>query len=110
MSFTLYRRGDLGKALENALKELKNENKITDSIINKTLETFDKLMCEEISVKNKNKKCNIRGKVTSFRNCDDIWIFNGKEMILKSDRDRLSSKALKIVACDVNLRQQNNQG
>ena len=48
MSLTLYRRSILGETLSRTLSELKEENKITDNIEKKTLELYDKLMCEEI--------------------------------------------------------------
>ena len=39
-------------------------------------------MCDEISKLSKTKN-SIKGKVTSFRNCDDIWIFYCKDIHLK---------------------------
>ena len=54
MSLTLYRRSVLGETLSQTLNELKAENKITDNIEKKTLELFDRLMCEEISKRHKN--------------------------------------------------------
>lgn len=60
-------------------------------------------MCDEISKRHKNK-CTIKGKVTSFKNCDDIWIFYGKDVSLKTDHELFSSMSLKIVACDVNMK------
>lgn len=103
MSLTLYRRSLLGENLISTLAELKEDRKITENIEKKTLELFDKLMCDEISKRHKNK-CTIKGKVTSFKNCDDIWIFYGKEVSLKTDHELFSSMSLKIVACDVNMK------
>mgnify|MGYP001775004243 CR=1 FL=1 len=103
MSLTLYRRSVLGETLSQTLNELKAENKITDNIEKKTLELFDRLMCEEISKRHKNK-CTIKGKVISFKNCDDIWIFYGKEVSMKTDSQYYTSTSLKIVACDVKMK------
>lgn len=103
MSLTLYRRSLLGENLISTLAELKEARKITENIEKKTLELFDKLMCDEISKRHKNK-CTIKGKVTSFKNCDDIWIFYGKDVSLKTDHELFSSMSLKIVACDVNMK------
>lgn len=108
MSLTLYRRCLLGESLTSALNELKNSSKITENLETKTLEAFDKLMCDEISKRYKNK-CNIKGKVTSFKNCDDIWIFYGKDVTLKSDQNLFSAKNLKVVACDVNMKNNMNR-
>ena len=103
MSLTLYRRSLLGENLISTLAELKEARKITENIEKKMLELFDKLMCDEISKRHKNK-CTIKGKVTSFKNCDDIWIFYGKDVSLKTDHELFSSMSLKIVACDVNMK------
>ena len=103
MSLTLYRRSLLGENLISTLAELKEARKITENIEKKTLELFDKIMCDEISKRHKNK-CTIKGKVTSFKNCDDIWIFYGKDVSLKTDHELFSSMSLKIVACDVNMK------
>ena len=103
MSLTLYRRSILGETLSRTLSELKAENKITDNIEKKTLEIYDKLMCEEISRRHKNK-CAIKGRVSSFKNCDDIWIFYGKDVYLKTESHYYTSMSLKIVACDVKMK------
>ena len=61
-------------------------------------------MCETISKRHKNK-CNIKGDVISFKNCDDIWIFYGKNVSLKTERESFTSPNLKIVACDVKMKE-----
>ena len=40
----------------------------------------------------------------SFKNCDDIWIFYGKEVSMKTDNQYYTSTSLKIVACDVKMK------
>lgn len=104
MSLSLYRKCELGKALEETLKELQEENKINDNIKEKALDLYDRLMGDEISKYNKNKKCTIKGNVTSFRNCDDIWIFNVVNMTLHNERESYNSPSCKIVACDAKMR------
>jgi hypothetical protein len=43
MSLTLYRRCKLGETLAESVNELKKNNKITDGLGEKLLETFDKV-------------------------------------------------------------------
>jgi hypothetical protein len=43
MSLTLYRRSKLGETLVDTVGEMKKNNKITDALGDKILETFDKV-------------------------------------------------------------------
>ena len=51
----------------------------------------------------------IKGKVTSFRNCDDIWIFYCKEINLTVDKKQISIPKLKIIALDEKLKNKKNE-
>ena len=42
--------------------------------------------------------------MTSFRNCDDIWIFYCKEVQLTVDKEKLTFPKLKIIALDEKLK------
>ncbi len=44
MSLTLYRRCKLGETLVETVNEMKKNNKITDSLGEKILESFDKVL------------------------------------------------------------------
>ena len=69
---------------------------------------FDEIMCDEISNMSKNKNKNtIKGKVTSFRNCDDIWIFYCKDISIKMEKTTLTIPKLKIIALDEKLKKKN---
>ena len=96
---TLYHPTYLAETLKSTLEELKNQNKITEDIKNKTLKTFDEIMIDELG-SNAKSKCSINGKVSTFRYCDDIWIFHCKEISIKNnDREIFTSSKLRIVAC-----------
>ena len=69
---------------------------------------FDEIMCDEITKVSKNKNT-IKGKVTSFRNCDDIWIFYCKEINLTVDKKQISIPKLKIIALDEKLKNKKNE-
>jgi len=106
MSLALYRKSTIGTALSSTLKEFKDNKKIPDSIETKFLENFDKTICEELY--KLTAKGSIKGKVTSFKNCDDIWIFYGKDIKIKIDSKNNweEYEKLKIVACDKKMKEQ----
>ena len=60
-------------------------------------------MCNEISKKQKSK-CSIKGKVKTWKNCDDIWIFYADNVALRTDSESFHSEKLKVVAVDVNMK------
>jgi transcription initiation factor TFIIA small subunit len=109
MSLTLYRQSSLGKTLLEVLEELQKEDKISNEMLSKTLEIFDRVICEEIS-KSKKQKASIKAQVTSFKNCDDIWIFYGKNVSVTIEKSNITCGKLKIIACDKNMKEQLEQG
>ena len=94
MSLTLYRQSSLGKTLLEVLEELQKEDKISNEMLSKTLEIFDRVICEEIS-KSKKQKASIKAQVTSFKNCDDIWIFYGKNVSVTIEKSNITCGKLK---------------
>lgn len=60
-------------------------------------------MCDEISKRQKSK-CNIKGAVKNYKNCDDIWVFYAENVNLKTEHESLSAARLKVIACDSNMR------
>ena len=108
MSLALYRQSTLGNSLFEVLQELQNEKKISETMLKKTMEVFDKSICDEISKVNKSR-ATIKATITSFKNCDDIWIFYGKDATIKTDKETLTSNKLKIITCDKNMKEQLDQ-
>ena len=108
MSLALYRQSSLGNSLQEVLNELQKEKNLSDEMVKKSMEIFDKCICEELS-KIQKSKASIKARVTSFRNCDDIWIFYGKDATIKTDKETLTSNKLKIITCDKNMKEQLNQ-
>jgi transcription initiation factor TFIIA small subunit len=108
MSLALYRQSTLGNSLFEVLQELQNEKKISETMLKKTMEVFDKSICDEISKVNKSR-ATIKATITSFKNCDDIWIFYGKDATVKTDKEQLTSNKLKIITCDKNMKEQLDQ-
>jgi transcription initiation factor TFIIA small subunit len=109
MSLALYRQSSLGNSLQEVLNELQKEKNLSDEMVKKSMEIFDKCICEELS-KIQKSKASIKARVTSFRNCDDIWIFYGKEVTVKPEKGtEIYSDKLKIITCDKNMKEQLNQ-
>ena len=104
----LYKRTIFCSKLNETIDELKRQGQITPNLEKKIIAKFDEIMCEEISKLSKTKN-SIKGKVTSFRNCDDIWIFYCKDINLKLDKMNLTIPKLKIIALDEKLMNKNNK-
>ena len=104
----LYKRTLLCTKLNETLQELKRQGHITQSLEKKINAKFDEIMCDEISKQQKNKNT-IKGKVTTFRNCDDIWIFYCKDITLKLEKFSLTIPKLKIIALDEKLKKKKEE-
>ena len=104
----LYKKTIIWTKLSEALQEMKEQHKITTSLEKKITEKFDEIICQELANCSKSKNT-IVGKVTTFRNCDDIWIFYCKDVTLKIDKDNITIPRLKIIALDEKLKQKNKE-
>ena len=102
----LYKKTILCTKLIETINELKAQGQITQNLEKKIIAKFDEIMCEEIGKLSKNKN-SIKGKVKSFRNCDDIWIFYCRDISLKFDKTELTIPRLKIIALDETLKKKN---
>ena len=91
--------------LAEAMEELKDQNKITTGLEQKIIAKFDDIICKELSLHIKNKNT-IKGTVTSFRNCDDIWIFYCKDVVIniEKEKDAIIVDKLKIISLDEKLK------
>ena len=104
----LYKRTILCTKLIETMEELKMQGQITPNLEKKILAKFDDIMCSEISKITKNKNT-IRGNVTLFRHCDDIWIFYCTNITLYLEKTKLTIPKLKIIALDEKLKEKNNK-
>ena len=104
----LYKKTILCTKLIETIDELKRQGQITNTLEKKIIAKFDEIMCDEISKLSKSKNT-IKGRVLSFRNCDDIWIFYCKDINLKMDNNKssLTFTKLKIIALDEKLKKKN---
>ena len=92
------------------MEELKKENKISAGLEQKIITKFDEIICQELATQTKTKN-SIKGTVTSFRNCDDIWIFYCKDVTINVDKekDKITIPNLKIIALDEKLKLKNKE-
>ena len=104
----LYKRTIFCSKLIETIDELKKQGQITENLEKKIIAKFDEIMSEEM-VKYSKTKNSIKGKVASFQNCDDIWIFYCKEVELKIEKFPLTIPKLKIIALDEKLKNKNNK-
>ena len=101
----LYKKTIIGEKLTETIDELKRQNLFNVELEKKIIEKFDEIMCDEINKIAKNKNT-IKGKVKSFKNCDDIWIFYCTDVNIKIDngKSNLNIPKLKIIALDEKLK------
>ena len=106
----LYKKKILWTKLSEAMEELKKENKISAGLEQKIITKFDEIICQELATQTKTKN-SIKGTVTSFRNCDDIWIFYCKDVTINVDKekDKITIPNLKIIALDEKLKLKNKE-
>ena len=102
----LYKRTILCTKLLETIEELKSQGQITPNLEKKIMTKFDEIICDEIGKVTKNKNT-IKGNVTSFKHCDDIWIFYCTNILLNIDKMKLSFPKLKVIALDENLKTKN---
>ena len=100
----IYKQTILCKKLFETIDELKRNCLITQTLEKKIIEKFNYIMYDEICKLSKSKNT-IKAKVTSYRRCDDIWIFNCKDISLKADnKTQMKIPRLKIIAVNEELR------
>lgn len=104
----LYKKTIIWTKLAETMQEMKEQHKITPSLEKKITLKFDEIICQELANCSKTKNT-INGKVATFRNCDDIWIFYCKDVSLKIEKDNITIPRLKIIALDEKLKSKNKE-
>lgn len=101
-SYQLYRNTTLGIALQDALDDQIANQKVNPELALKVLQQFDKSMTQALNQKIKNRYT-FKGKLKVYRFCDNVWtcVVEDTEFKDSHTQEQLSSKKVKIVACEV---------
>ncbi|KAJ1947621.1 Transcription initiation factor IIA subunit 2 [Linderina pennispora] len=97
--YELYRTSTLGMALTDSLDELIQAGHITPQLAIQVLEQYDKSISEALANKVK-AKAMLKGHLSTYRFCDDVWTFIIKDPTFKFEHDTTSCNKVKIVACN----------
>ena len=98
-SYELYRRTTLGVALCEVLEELLQGGHIGPNLEERIKFQFDKSMNDALENKVK-KKVDFKGRLHTYRNCDNVWIFILERVEFKTDTGIVNCDLAKIVAND----------
>ncbi|KAI0776375.1 transcription initiation factor IIA gamma subunit [Irpex lacteus] len=88
--YEFYRGSSIGMALTDSLDELITSGSITPQLAMKVLQQFDKSLADTM-VKQVKVKSTLKGHLSTYRLCDDVWTF-----IIKNAH---TGQKIKIVAC-----------
>ncbi|KAI0694204.1 transcription initiation factor IIA gamma subunit [Cytidiella melzeri] len=97
--YEFYRGSSIGMALTDSLDELITSGSITPQLAMKVLQQFDKSLADTM-VKQVKTKTTLKGHLSTYRLCDDVWTFIIKNAQFKMESNEMvSTPKIKIVAC-----------
>ncbi|ODN85264.1 transcription initiation factor IIA subunit 2 [Cryptococcus wingfieldii CBS 7118] len=101
--YEFYRNSSIGTALTDALDELITQGDIPPQLAMRVLQQFDKSVTDSLQQKVK-AKTTIKGHLSTYRLCDDVWTFVVKEPQFKMEgigagSEMVTGPKIKIVAC-----------
>eukprot|EP00128_Syssomonas_multiformis_P004870 Colp12_sorted_trinity150504_noHs@23949 len=99
MIYEAYRKTTLGSALTDSLDELITAKQIHPEMALKILAQFDKSISNALATKAKNR-INFKGHLKTYRNCDNVWTFEVRDVTFRLESETLKADKLSIVACD----------
>ncbi|CCK68377.1 transcription initiation factor IIA subunit gamma KNAG_0A07240 [Huiozyma naganishii CBS 8797] len=108
--YELYRRSTIGNSLVDALDTLISDGRIEASLAMRVLETFDKVVAENLR-DNTGSKLTVKGDLDTYGFCDDVWTFIVKNCNVTVENtgngagnnganDAIKVDKLRIVACN----------
>lgn len=97
MSFIHYQRSTVGQALAEALDEMVHSGQIQPTLANRVLNKFDTSVSE--CLQRVTSKCALKGRLKTYRNCDDVWTFVLRDFHLRSESESVVADKVKIIAC-----------
>ncbi|KAL7421848.1 Transcription initiation factor IIA subunit 2 [Cryptotrichosporon argae] len=101
--YEFYRGSSIGTALTDSLDELITAGDIPPQLAMRVLQQFDKSLTECLQ-KGVKAKTNVKGHLSTYRLCDDVWTFVVKNPQFRMEGQSSSSELvtapkIKIVAC-----------
>ncbi|WWD21495.1 transcription initiation factor IIA subunit 2 [Kwoniella shandongensis] len=101
--YEFYRGSSIGTALTDSLDELITQGDIPPQLAMRVLQQFDKSLTECLQ-KNVKHKTTVKGHLSTYRLCDDVWTFVVKDPQFKmegigSGAEVVTAPKVKIVAC-----------
>lgn len=102
--YEFYRGSSIGTALTDSLDELITQGDIPPQLAMRVLQQFDKSLTECLQ-KGVKTKTSVKGHLSTYRNCDDVWTFVVKDPQFKmestggSSGEMVTAPKIKIVAC-----------
>ncbi|KZO98667.1 transcription initiation factor IIA gamma subunit [Calocera viscosa TUFC12733] len=96
--YEFYRSASIGRALMDSLDELIQDGVITPQLAFKVLMQFDRATTETLS-KHVKFKTSLKGHLSTYRLCDDVWTFFVKNPSFKIEGGELvQADKVKIIA------------
>ncbi|WOO84991.1 Transcription initiation factor IIA subunit 2 [Vanrija pseudolonga] len=103
--YEFYRGSSIGTALTDALDELITSGDIPPQLAMRVLQQFDKSLTESLQ-KGVKQKTSVKGHLSTYRLCDDVWTFVVKDPQFRmegtgssSSGELVTAPKIKIVAC-----------
>ncbi|CAE6423430.1 unnamed protein product, partial [Rhizoctonia solani] len=97
--YEFYRGSSIGIALTDSLDELITSGSITPQLAMKVLAQFDKSLADTL-VKHVKVKTNLKGHLSTYRLCDEVWTFIVRGANFKMESNEVvTAQKIKIVAC-----------
>ena len=101
----IYKKSVLWSKLEEAMNEMKEQNKLSKKLEDKINNKFNSFIFDELKSEKKERNKNIiTGKVSNFSDYNGINTFYCKDVNIKIDNESLSIPELKIIGIDEKIK------
>ena len=106
----IYQKTVLWSKLEEAMNEMKEQNKLSKNLEEKINNKFNTFIFDELKSEKKERNKNIiTGKVSNFSDYNGINTFYCKDVNIKIDDESISISELKIIGIDEKTKKSKNK-
>eukprot|EP01116_Phalansterium_solitarium_P011745 TRINITY_DN27502_c0_g1_i1.p1 TRINITY_DN27502_c0_g1~~TRINITY_DN27502_c0_g1_i1.p1 ORF type:complete len:145 (+),score=30.22 TRINITY_DN27502_c0_g1_i1:159-593(+) len=101
-SSSIYRQATVGLALQDSLQELLQKGQISEGLVEKILQNFDKAVARAFSTRI-NNKATFKGTLNTYRYCENVWTMLLDDVAFKltvSDADTVYVDRVQLTAVD----------